>query len=52
MPAPVRRLAFTPGMSMKMQKAGFFRIVFTAASAEGFEALLPRIAALAAVRDT
>jgi aspartate/methionine/tyrosine aminotransferase len=36
-------LLFTPGMSMRNEKAGFFRCVFTAASADEFELGLVRI---------
>jgi len=36
-------LLFTPGMSMRNEKAGFFRCVFTAASEEEFELGLVRI---------
>ena len=36
-------LLFTPGMSMRNERAGFFRCVFTAASEEEFELGLERI---------
>lgn len=36
-------LLFTPGMSMRNERAGFFRCVFTAASEEEFELGLKRI---------
>eukprot|EP01082_Thalassiosira_pseudonana_P010236 g9149.t1 g9149 contig35:144349-146592(-) len=36
-------LLFTPGMSMRNERAGFFRCVFTAASEEEFELGLARI---------
>jgi aspartate/methionine/tyrosine aminotransferase len=36
-------LLFTPGMSMRNERAGFFRCVFTAASEEEFELGLVRI---------
>jgi aspartate/methionine/tyrosine aminotransferase len=36
-------LLFTPGMSMRSERAGFFRFVFTAASEEEFELGLARL---------
>ena len=36
-------LLFTPGMSMRNERAGFFRFVFTAASEDEFELGLTRL---------
>ena len=36
-------LLFTPGMSMRNERPGFFRCVFTAASEEEFDLGLDRI---------